>query len=127
MEILSPLAKVCEGSIDGENVADESNNLVGVLEFLTNPIFLDEVLGLDGDDSRAGAIGGSKQHHEASTGVEGLQSVLIDPTKGTLADEHFLTGRDGRGHEHRGVGCIHVFYSINLFGLSSVSVENPKD
>jgi len=100
MEILSPLAKVCEGSIDGENVADESNNLVGVLEFLTNPIFLDEVLGLDGDDSRAGAIGGSKQHHEASTGVQRLEGVLINSTQGTLADEHFLPGRDGGGHEH---------------------------
>jgi len=118
-EILGPLAEFRNVAVDGEKVAHEGHNLILVLEFLTNPILLDEVLGLDGDDSRSSSLGGSKQHHEASTGIQRLKGTLIDSTQGTLTNEHFLARRNGRGHEHGRIGCGHVFYSINLLCLSS--------
>ena len=119
-EILGPLAEFRNVAVDGEKVAHEGHNLILVLEFLTNPILLDEVLGLDGDDSRASSLGGSKQHHEASTGIQRLKGTLIDSTQGTLTNEHFLARRNGRGHEHGGKGCVaHAFYSISLPSLSS--------
>jgi hypothetical protein len=99
-ERLCPFAEVNDVSVDSEDISDESNDFIGVLEFLTNPILFDEVLGFDGDDSGPCSGGGGKQHHKASTGVQGLESVLIDSTQGTLAGQQFLAGRDGRGYEH---------------------------
>lgn len=99
-EFIRPLAKVHDVAVDGEEVADKGNNLVGVHKFLTNPILLDEVFGSDSDDSRPLTASGGKQHHEASAWVERLQSVLIDAPQGTLANQEFLAWRDGRSKEH---------------------------